>query len=65
MNDYDVKFHTIQEVLEIGATQERERILGLLKRNIGWIEALEYEYWADELADLITGKDPGRDGETE
>jgi hypothetical protein len=48
-----------------GAAKERERIIELLKRNIGWIEALEYSYWADELADLITGKDAGRDGETE
>ncbi len=51
--------------IDFGASQERERIIALLKRNIGWMEALEYDYWADELADLITGEDPGRDGEDE
>jgi len=48
-----------------GEAREQERIIALFKRNIMWIEALEYDYWADELADLITGKDKGRDGEDE
>jgi hypothetical protein len=51
------------KAVESAKAAERERIIKLLKDNIGWIEALEYEYWADELADLITGKDPGRAGE--
>lgn len=48
-----------------GVEQERERIIKLLKNNIGWIEAVEYDYWADELADLITGRIAGRLGDEE
>lgn len=48
-----------------GADAERDRIIKLLKHNIGWIEALEYDYWADELADLITGRIAGRSGDEE
>ena len=39
-----------------GAEAERERIIKLLKDNIGSIEALEYDYFADELAELIKGE---------
>lgn len=39
-----------------GADRERERIIKLLKDNIGSIEALEYDYFADELAELIKGE---------
>lgn len=42
-----------------GEARERQRIIKLLhdKAAIGWIEALEYPYYAEELEELITAED--------
>ena len=41
---------------DYGEEAKEERIIKLLKDNIGSIEALEYDYFADELAELIKGE---------
>lgn len=45
----------MNKAIATAAFIERQRIIKLLHDNIGWCEALEYEYFADELEKLING----------
>ena len=54
MNEENAR--AIKVGFEAGEAAERERSIKLLKDNIGWCEALEYEFFADQLIALIKGE---------